>query len=181
MKRSIVVILLIFVFCVAGFADIARSDSQKPKKSVDANLLIRIDANAKNARLIIPKSAVKELRAQLDDLDGNETDTAAVSVITRTRTIVSGLLLSLAIVFGGVWVTRSGKLTSKTAAVIAVVIATGAVATLVYANAGPPPEARSITGKLFAQPVHIYNFASGPIKIETTDEPGGVQLIVPEK
>jgi hypothetical protein len=181
MKKIVAVTLLVLAFCVAGFADIAREDSQKNKKSIDANFSIRLDANAKNARLIIPKSAVKELRAQLDDLDGNEPDTAAaVTGVSRTQTIVGGLFLTLAIVFGGVWFSRTGKITSKTAAVIALLMVSGAVATLVYANAGPPPETRSITGRIFTQSVHMYNYASGPIKIETTNEPGGVQLIVPD-
>jgi hypothetical protein len=56
----------------------------------------------------------------------------------------------------------------------------GSVATFVFANAGPPPEARSITSKLFDQKVFSpYRFASGAIKIETSDR-NYVQLIVPD-
>jgi hypothetical protein len=78
---------------------------------VDANLTIRLDKDAKQARLIIPKSAVRELRAQLDDLDqdGNVTAAASVGGVSRIQTIMAGVFLSLAIVFGGVWFTRSKR------------------------------------------------------------------------
>lgn len=182
MKRAITAGVLSLMFCVAAFADIAPVKPAKAKKSMDANLTIRLDKDAKQARLIIPKSAVRELRAQIDDLDqdGNVTAAASINGVTRIQTIMAGAFLSLAIVFGGVWFTRSKKIGTKTAAAIAVAILSGAVVTFVYANAGPPPEARSITGKLFAPSVHIYNFASGPIKIETTDDARGVELIVPD-
>lgn len=179
MKYFVTTAALILAFCMAGFADIAPKTT-KTKKSIDANLTIRLEKDTKQARLIIPKSAVRELRAQLDEIDQDSADTTAVTSVTRIQTIMAGVFLSLAIVFGGVWFTRSQKIDAKTAAVIALAMLSGAVATLVYANAGPPPEARSITGKLFAPPVHIYNFASGPIKIETTDEQHGVELIVPD-
>ena len=181
MKSIVTVGALILAFCVAGFADIAPKTT-KTKKSIDANLTIRLEKDAKQARLIIPKSAVRELRAQLDEIDQDSADTAAASVtgVTRIQTILAGVFLSLAIVFGGVWFARSQKIGAKIAGGIALTMLTGAVATLVCANAGPPPEARTITGKLFAPPVHIYNFASGPIKIETTDEQRGVELIVPD-
>jgi hypothetical protein len=86
----------------------------------------------------------------------------------------------MAIVFGGVWFTRSGGMTSKIAAIVALLMASGAVATLVYANAGPPPEARSINGKMFTPAVHMYGFGSGKVKLETSDEVGVVTLIVPD-
>ena len=182
MKSIITAAVLTLLFCVAAFADIAPIKPGKTKKSIDANLTIRLEKNAKQARLVIPRSAVRELRAQLDEIDQDSGVTAATSVtgVTRTQTIMAGLFLSLAIVFGGVWFTGTQKISTKTAAVVALTMLSGAVITLVFANAGPPPEARSITGKLFAPPVHIYNFASGPIKIETTDEQHGVELIVPD-
>lgn len=182
MKRIAGVSVIVLLFCAAVFADIAPIKPAKTKKSIDANLTIRLEKDAKQARLVIPRSAIRDLRAQLEEIDqdGDATAVASVTGVSRIQTIVAGAFLSLAIVFGGVWFTRSKKIGTKTAAVIALAILSGAVVTLVYANAGPPPEARSITGKLFAPSVHIYNFASGPIKIETTDEQHGVELIVPD-
>ena len=63
----------------------------------------------------------------------------------------------------------------------AVLAGIGSAATFVYANAGPPAEARSITGKMFSQAVHIYNYGWGTVKLEASpDSDGeGVTLIVP--
>jgi len=182
MKRAVTAGVLSLMFCVAAFADIAPVKPAKTKKSITSNLTIRLDKDAKLARLVIPKSTVQELRAQIDDpdQDGSQTAVASINGVTRAQTIMAGAFLSLAIVFGGVWFTRSEKIKTKTAAAIALAMLSGVVVTLVYANAGPPPEARSITGKLFAPSVHVYSFASGPIKIETTDDTHGVELIVPD-
>jgi hypothetical protein len=170
-----------------AFADVARPDkSPKQAKSLVTYLNIRLDRDAKEAKLIIPKSQIQQLRAALNDAD-NETDsTAAVtgSSYSRTQTIMSGVFLSLAIVFGGMWFVRSGKASTmpgKTLIILAVITGIGSVATFVYANAGPPPEARSITSKLFDQRIMSpYRFASGQIRVETTTEGEGIILIVPD-
>mgnify|MGYP006315926195 FL=1 len=57
-----------------------------------------------------------------------------------------------------------------------------AAASFVYANIGPPPEARTINGQIFSQPVHMYKQASGKIKVETMTESKRdvIELIVPD-
>ena len=70
---------------------------------------------------------------------------------------------------------------SKSLVIVAVLAGLGSLATVVYGNAGPPPEARSITGKMFTPAVHLYGFGSGQIKLETIDEDrNDIQLIVPD-
>jgi hypothetical protein len=131
---------------------------------------------------LIPKSQIRQLRMELAQLD-DETDEPVASTLSGTQTVVSGLFLSLALVFGGVWLARSrqGDLkTNKAVAVGAILFLSGALATAAYANIGPPFEARSITGKIFAQPVHQYKSASGKIKVESTDSDYGIELIVPD-
>lgn len=188
MKRLISLTVFLLLLSTVVFADIARpepSKSPKSGKQTDAMMYIRLDRSAKEARLIIPKSQVKKLRAELEQLDDDSDNTAAVTetgIITRTRTIVSGMFLSLALVFGGVWFVRSGKAATKSGKTLVVAFVTlgvASAATLVYANAGPPPEARSITGKMFSQYVHNYGFGSGKIKLETGDT-AQVELIVPD-
>jgi hypothetical protein len=174
----------------AAFADIARPDKtpkNTPKpKGIDTSMTIRLDRDAKEARLLIPRSQLKKLRAELDQMDDDSDNTAAVTNgIGRTQTIVSGLFLSLALVFGGMWFVRSGKAATKTGkslVVLAILAGLGSAATFVYANAGPPSEARSITGKMFSQSVHIYNFGYGRVRLETSpanEGDDGVVLIVP--
>ena len=185
MNRIICLTTIFFLASVAVFADIARpqpNKDPKPVKSLDAIMTIRLDRNAKAARLLIPKSQIKQLRAELEQMDGDSDNTAAVTTpgnFTRTQTIVSGTFLSLALVFGGMLFVRTGKASGKALIILAVLAGLGTAATFVYANIGPPPEARSITSRLFNDKVFTpYQFASGNIKIETVDS-GNLQLIVP--
>jgi len=188
MKHIVFAFMLSAALATAAFADIAKPQKPtKAKASIDTLLHISLKSDAKEARLIIPKSQLAELRAQLDQMGGADDTAAAVVSGTgmgnRLPTIVGGLFLSLAIVFGGIWFARSGKLSLRTNSAIVVLIiftAIGSAATFVYGNAGPPPEARSITGKMFTQAVHLYGFGSGQIKLETSDDPDQpLELIVP--
>ena len=188
MKRFFWLTTLVLMASVAAFADIARPDptkTPKPPKGVDTTMSIRLDRNATEVKLIIPKSQIKQLRAELEQLDDDESDnTAAVtqpSSFSRTQTIVSGAFLSLALVFGGMWFVRSGKATTragKSLVILAVVAGIGSAATLVYANAGPPPITK-ITSKIFNKDQFRYRDVSGPVKIETTSEKTA-ELIVPD-
>ena len=187
MKKILVLLAVFALFSTTAWADIARPEPVKPKpsKTIDTSMLIRIDRNAKEARLIIPQNQVKALRAQLDEMEGGDSDTNASLNLnfTRMQTIASGLFLSLVFVFGGVWFARSRKTenkTNKTLAVGAILFLSGTFATIAFANAGPPSDARAITGKMFSQSVHLYKFGSGKIKLEVSKEASGVELIVPD-
>ena len=179
--------ILMFFAVVLSLTPLTLADAPSPDKpakqakSINTTLSIRLDREAKEARLIIPRDQIKQLRAELEQVDGGSDDTAAVTgVFTRAQTIVSGALLSLAFVFGGMWLVRSGRQSSKTIVTAAVLLTLGSIATLVYGNAGPPPEARSITGKMFTQGVHMYKGGSGAIKLEVSDTARSPELIVPD-
>ncbi len=190
MKRIICLSMLILLTSVAAFSDIAPEKTPKVKPTpkfkmtnTTMTMTIRMDANAKEAVLRIPKSQLKHL-AELEGEDSDSDNTAAVAgSFSKTQTIVSGAFLSLALVFGGMWFVRSGKSATKagkTLVVLAVITAAGSAATLVYANAGPPSALRSISNKLFDKKTFQYwNFASGSIRVETS--PGDtIDLIVPD-
>lgn len=189
MKRIFCLATIVLVGSVAAFADIAQPGKSpnrvpKPKPGLAATMTIKLDRNATEAKLIIPKSQVKQLRAELEQLgDDSDSTASAGRGFSRMQTVVSGLFLSLAFVFGGIWFVRAGKSAGKngkTFVVLAVLAGLGTAATFVYANVGPPSEARSITNKLFDKKVFSpYGFASGKIKIETSNE-STVQLIVPD-
>lgn len=186
MKKTLAVISILLYLSTFALADIPRPDKTKNsnvKKPavIDTNLSIRLDRNATEARLIIPRSQLKQLRAELESLDEVDS-TAGFMSGGNIQTIVGGTLLSLAAGFAGIWFMRSAgkRSAARTGAVAAVLIAaTGALASLVYANAGPPAEARAITGKMFSQSVHIYGFGFGKIKLEISDEESEPKLIVP--
>lgn len=191
MKRQIAIFVFVLLAATSAFADIARPDknpSRVPKpKGYETTMMIKLVRDATEAKLIIPKSQIKQLRAELERIDDDTDNTAAVtdSGFSRAQTIMSGVFLCLAFVFGGIWFARSGKASSKTAKTLAVLTclaAVGSAATFVFANAGPPAEARSITGKMFSQAVHIYKFGSGKIRVETSNDADAqnIELIVPD-
>lgn len=183
--KAFATLAAICVMASFAFADLARPDDPKKKsRSIETTLDIRLDAGATEAKLIIPRSQLKQLRAELEQLDDDSDATAGAitgSDLSRTQTIVSGVFLSLALVFGGVWLVRSGRFSiraGKAAVGIALVCAASAV-TFVYANAGPPLEVRTINGKMFSQAMHIYGFGWGRIRMEVGDTEDRVRLIVP--
>jgi hypothetical protein len=189
MKKLLSLSVLIIALSANAFADIARPNktparTAKPK-GIDTSLTIRLDRDAKEAKLIIPRAELKHLRAELEQLDNGDDNTAAVSEVPgRLQTIVSGMFLSLALVLGGIWF-ASGKSRipgGKTFGALALLAFAGSAATYVFANAGPPSEARSITGKMFSQSVHIYKFGYGRVRLEIAEDHAGdgVALIVPD-
>ena len=187
MTKLVLMFVVMTATAAAIYADIAKPTATPKKKgSIDTFMTIRLKEDVKDARLIIPKSQLLELRAQLDQLGNDDTAAAitATGVGSRLPTIVGGLFLTLAIVSGGIWFARSGKLSTRTSSalvLLTVIAAAGSTATLVYGNAGPPPEARSITGRMFTPAVHMYGFGSGQIKLETSDDPNQrLELIVPD-
>lgn len=185
MKRILSLTALLLVIASSAFADIAREPVKTPKptptpRSVTTQMRIRLDRNATEAKLILPKSQIKQLRAELEQLDTDD-DTAAVTNTSRTQTIVSGAFLSLALVFGGMWFVRSGKSATKTGKsliILAIIAGVGSAATLVYANAGPP-QITSITGNIFNRDAVRYRSINAPVKIELSDD-NAVQFIVPD-
>jgi hypothetical protein len=191
MKTMTCVAAILLAASLAAFANIRNPDIKpvktpkpKPAAGLVTSMSIRLDREATEARLIIPKAQLKQLRAELEELDEENDNTAAVVTtpgVSRTQTIMSGIFLSLAIVFGGMWFARSGKAATKAGkgfVAVAVVAGVAAGATYIYANAGPPPEARSITGKMFSQAVHIYGFGGGEVRLEAGSE-DHIKLIVP--
>ena len=182
MRRTTLFLVFVLSLASAAIADVPQPEkSRKPAKSIDTSLSIRLVREAREATLIIPRDQVQQLRAELDQLDaGPEITATAGGVLTRTQTLVSGTLLSLACIFGGMWFVRSGRSNSKPAVAAAILLACGSIATMVYGNAGPPPEARSITGKMFSAGVHDYKSGWGAIKLQVSDTERNPVLIVPD-
>lgn len=188
MIRTIFLAAAMLMASTAALANIANPDLPNSKKAIGTTLVIQLDRNAKDARLIIPRSQIKQLRAELESLDaGSENTAAAISAesgFSGTQTIMSGLFISLATVFGGIWFVRSKRVSNirgQATAAVAAVFAIGGFVMMAYGNAGPPAEARTITGKMFSQAVHLYGFGSGKIKLEVSDKERTPVLIVPNQ
>ncbi|MEO8650172.1 MAG: hypothetical protein ABI539_13485, partial [Acidobacteriota bacterium] len=161
MQRLLQTCIVILVCVAIGAADAPNPEKRKKAegKFVDTNLAIRIDKGTKKARLIIPASQLKQLRAELDDVV-DPPNTAGI--FGTSGTVFGGLLLSLAVVTGGLWFGRRSRPISSgfsKAVLLFGIFASGIFAAAVYANIGPPPEARSITGRIFSPAVHSYKQA----------------------
>jgi hypothetical protein len=184
MKKSICLTVFVLILSVIAVANAPAPTPKRAKKSkppVVTTMSIRLDRDATEAKLIIPKSQLKQLRAELDELESDDDNTASAGS-SGTQTIVSGIFLSLAFVFGGIWFVRSGKATApgKNFVALAALAGIASAATFVYANVGPPPEARAITGKMFSDSMHRYKGGWGRVKIESSTDADQIEFIVPD-
>jgi hypothetical protein len=82
---------------------------QPPPKpaGVVAPLVIVTDENVKEARLEIPRKLLRSLRVELGDEKEPDTRRVEAAPLPRLHTILAGGALSLALVTGGLWLTRS--------------------------------------------------------------------------
>ena len=138
---------LLLVTAISALGDIARprevpSPAPEPKIVFHTRLAIVPDSKAYEARLQISESDLKELRAALNNLPGNESSGSMAQRVTgsSTRTIMAGLFMFLSLSFAGVWLARSVQSRGQKA-VAALLLGTaviGAAAIITQANAGPP-------------------------------------------
>jgi hypothetical protein len=183
MKSTLVfcaAIVTLMASAVLTFGDIARpkeSPSPVVQKSIRTSLEIAPDANAWNARLQIPRSSLRQLRAALDNVPGD--DSVGQSVARNsTGTIMAGLCMFLALSFGGVWLMRSGhSRNQKAIAVIAMAVAlVGATAMITRGNAAPPPGWK---WQRLPQNLNGGVATTGSVDIEIVPEGSSIKLIVP--
>jgi hypothetical protein len=148
-------------------------------------MAIRPDTEAKEAKLIIPRDVWQQMRAGLDGDDNQTAATASASLsnLGPTQTVMAGIFLSLAFAFGGVWLVRSRKTSASrltnAALGIAAVALCSATATVVFANAGPPPVARSLTSKVLLPELQWWG-AHGQVKIELAEPGDEITLVLPK-
>jgi hypothetical protein len=181
----IVLTLLIFSATTLAFADVIPPGSKgkhggRIKKPSDIKVRMNIypDSNITEAKLIIPRKVLQQLKAENDSDDSQNADATNKFNFTKTQTVMVGLFLSLSIVFGGVWFARARSTEKKTPRIVAAVALlafVGATATAVYANAGPPPVARSLTSKILI-PEATYYGVWGEVNVEVVEE--GEQIIL---
>ena len=190
MKKILCLTVLLLVATVAMFADIARPGKKtyppipKPGSNTVSGLTIHFDSNINEPTIRIPRSTLKYLRAQNESGEGDQDNIAAVTApnnFSRTQALVSGMFLSLALVFGGMWFVRSGKAASKEGkalVILAIMAGIGSAATFVYADIAPLPAVR-ITSKVFDQNEIGYGQLSSPfVRVESSNGTD-IELYVP--
>jgi hypothetical protein len=170
---------------VPAFADIAIPDKEKKKlpkgSAFSTQMRVAPDEKATEAKLLIPRDVWQQMRA---GLDGDDTKAAGLASFNPggAQTVMAGLFLSLALAFGGVWLVRSrGQRRFGTAALcVAALALCGAGAGVVFANAGPPPVARSLTSKILTQDLQWWG-AYGQVKVEVSDDAREITLVLPKQ
>lgn len=172
--RTIVFLLVVFVlFSVTATGDVKPpSPTPKPVDEMTGRMYIDLKSDAKVATLKIRREALHQLRAAIDEADDAHA-TAAVSStrLSRTQTIVSGTLFSLAFAFGGVWLFRHRGTKIAMSVVVSAALGTGAL--FVFANT-PPPTFISLTTNIFDKQTKQYGYAAGGVKIQVLDRVPGV-------
>lgn len=190
MKKYVALLVVLLLFSINAFADVRLPDAPKPtpkktsvaKKETSVEFHIRVNSNVTEPVLRVPRSALKTMRA---GLDGSADDTALATTVAKLPTVMSGLFLSLAIIFGGVWLAR-GKQLGKTGKLVAsslvIVFFSFAFAFTIYANVAPPPF-QGLNGNIFSDAMkNHWNGAVGKVKVEITDEnydDAPIELIIP--
>ena len=193
-SRLIALVALLFAAAIPASANIAPPNIEKkpPRQTTAApvRMQLRPDADAKEAKLIIPRKVLQQLKAELDG--GAEDPQAAVAAavasggsnLSSTQTAVAGVFLSLSLVTLGVWLTggrAQGRRASRVVSALAFAALGGAAASgvAVYANAGPPPAARSLTSKILSPDLSYWG-ASGTVTIEVADDESLIMLVLPK-
>ena len=183
--------LMIIAATTLAFADIPNPDNLSKNNRTSASELkfdmrIETDDKAKDAKLIIPRAIFQQMSAQAD---GTRAPTAATTGrffnMSGAQTVMSGIFLSLAFAFGGVWLVRARKGAERTARTVALTVALllvggGITAGVAYANAGPPPVARSLTSKILIQELQWWG-AYGEVQVEIVEEGDDIKLVLPRR
>jgi hypothetical protein len=135
------------------------------------------DRGAWTARLQIPRSSLRQLRAAIDNASGEDASALAAASVS-TRTIMAGLCMFLALSFGGIWLVRSGQNRNQKALAGIVITAAllGATAMIARGNAAPPP-----VWKWDKLPQNLSGgiTTTGPVDIEIVSEGHDIKLVVP--
>lgn len=178
--KFLLTLLLIFSAATVILADIRVPNKQKPTPSPTAtpansskNELQIMTANVDEATLVIPQSFINNLQKSAAD------SSASPNSFAVTSTVVSGIFLSLAFVFGGVFLFKNNSAKAAVSLILLGIISTSA--TIIYANTPPPPRnVKIIDESFFTDKIKItYYGVIGPVKI-VVSESEHFRLLVPK-
>lgn len=184
MKKFLNYIAVLSIVLLASFTIFADAPApSKVVKSMRSGMKIQVatDDKTKEARLVIPQREWSKFRAEIEG--GDNTNIASRFGMSRTQTIMTGLFLSLAFAFGGVWIVRNrGAIKNKVVIGIIVFALCGAVVTTIsFANI-PPPQVTSLNDTLLSEAAR-QDGVSGTIRIEVVDgyDYDTITLILPKR
>jgi hypothetical protein len=168
------------------FADIAAPEP-KPTRTPQtskrvlppARMVIESRKDATEARLQIPQSVLRELRAEIDGDAASDT-AASTASLRQTQTIIAGVFLSLSLTFAGVFIARSRSRMTKQIATGALVVfaVAGALTFKALANARPP-EPRFVNAGSLPRATTPDEELNGVVRMEIVPDGREIKLIVP--
>lgn len=193
MKKLPFIVVFVALFSFSVFADIRLPEPPTPKPTAtpkiatgkQVELMIDVTSEVSEPTLVIKKSSVKNLRAALDEAEGldnlanfsSESDSKLGSSIGSIQTIIGGLFLSFAFIFGGVWFVKNKP--NKATVALFLVAFFGASTVLVWGNIAPP-RLFSISKNIFADEIQRYAYARGKVRVKVVAESDtDIKLLVP--
>lgn len=206
MKRFFFAAICLAVFAASAFADIPGPNKRprptpqstavntkapdptpapgpKPEKVHEAQMTLSLSGWSDQPTLVLTKAMVDKINAAARD-NGMETagPAGAVGSFGSTQTIAAGVLLSLAMVFGGIWLARSKGNVPKPALGILLLAICGATATLVIGNV-PPPKRVALSSKIINDQALQNSIATGKVQIMIVDydTKDDISLIIPKQ
>lgn len=188
MRKIIGAFVILSITATIAFADIKPPIRPAPTSTVapaatEAQMAISVSRFEPEATLVIHKSMIDKINAALKAKGEEKLITSGGAGIASTQTIVGGLFLSLALVFGGVWLARAKGQVSKPALGIVVFAIFGMGATLVIGNV-PPPKRIPLTSAIIDDKVLGRYVASGKVKIlipHYESEKDDILLVLPKR
>ena len=185
--KKIFLFLSLMIFASVVRADIPQpSKTPPPQQKQEARVYFNIGVSSyySEPTLVVPRNMLKDLQAQINEIEGKDSNSASLSGVSRTQTLMSGLFFSAALIFGGVWVFR-GKSLGKNQKIVAGLLIFAFLGASVYtvsANVAPP-KYQNINSSMFSDPMkNTRRMARGKVKIEVIDDTAKtetIQLFVP--
>ncbi|HJR06925.1 MAG TPA: hypothetical protein VJ842_06700 [Pyrinomonadaceae bacterium] len=179
--------LALFAFApLAAYADIpapehrqTRTPQTSKRVLPPARMVIESRKDATEARLQIPQSVLRELRAEIEGDAASDT-AASTTSLRQTQTIIAGVFLSLSLAFAGVFIARSRSRMTKQIATGALVVfaIAGALTFKALANARPP-EPRFVDAGSLPRATTPDEELNGVVRMEIVPEGRVIKLIVP--
>lgn len=174
---AVLILVTSVVLALGNIAPPRQPSPVAPAKTMKTTLEVTPDLNAWTARLQIPRSSLRQLRASLDGVPEDDA-VGLIATPNHTRTVMAGLCMFLAVSFAGVWLVRSSQSRNqKAVAVIALAaVLVGAAAMITRGNAAPPP---GLKWQRLSQNLNGGLPTSGQVEIEIVPEGNGIKLLVP--
>lgn len=189
MKKLAGIFILLSLAATAAFADV-KPPLPKPTPSAappvspeQVGVTVSVSRWEKEGTLVLTKAAIEKINAAAKAKGG---DIATVAGDTgsgfSTQTMVGGLFLSPAFVFGGVWLARSKGQVSKPALGMVLLAVVGMGTTLVIGNVPPPKRVALDSGIINAEKLK-GSVAAGKMKLLIVDyqSKDDVMLVLPNR